>query len=180
MSREEETSKIESNKKWGQLKLNKLPQELALSRLRQARPILADEPLFSSALSKNSLPSPKPAQKTNEPIHIKTSNISEIKKETCHQKQMVDKQTQINLQPTVDSYIVNTIKLNRLLNNGVTFDQIECFMSRKENKERLKKAARNKKKSCGINSEEELKRVLKEFVSVMCLHSGFESKFKLF
>ena len=37
--------------KWGSIKLAKLPQEIDINRLKQLRPIIADEPLLPSILS---------------------------------------------------------------------------------------------------------------------------------
>ncbi len=46
----EKTSDVTSVK-WGSIKLAKLPQEIDINRLKQLRPIIADEPLLPSILS---------------------------------------------------------------------------------------------------------------------------------
>ena len=37
--------------KWGSIKLAKLPKEIDINRLKQLRPIIADEPLLPSVLN---------------------------------------------------------------------------------------------------------------------------------
>ena len=46
----EKTSNVTSEK-WGSIKLSKLPQDIDINRLKQLRPIIADEPLLPSILS---------------------------------------------------------------------------------------------------------------------------------
>lgn len=38
-------------KKWGQIRLEKLPKELETSRLKQEKPVLIDQPLLPAMLS---------------------------------------------------------------------------------------------------------------------------------
>lgn len=80
-----------------------------------------------------------------------------------------DKQTQINLQPTIDSYIINTIKLNRILNSGLDFDQIEFFSNKSKLKERT-----TQKKPVIVNTDKDARHVLRQFITVMSIHTGFE------
>ena len=48
----------ETKAKWGSLKLQKLPLDVDISRLKQARPIIADDPLLPSMLCGNREPIP--------------------------------------------------------------------------------------------------------------------------
>ena len=89
-------------------------------------------------------------------------------------KSFENKNVQTNLQPSIDSYIINTIKLNRILKNNLTFEQIECFNNKSAKK------SKNFTKSIIINTDEEARQALKQFVIIMSLHSGFTGKFKLF
>ena len=60
----ESERKIDSNYKWGQIKLDKLPKELLVNRFKHVRPVLADEPLFPSILSNDI--NPCSSQSTNQ------------------------------------------------------------------------------------------------------------------
>ena len=82
-----------------------------------------------------------------------------------------DKQTQINLQPTIDSYIINTIKLNRIINSGLAFDKIEYFTNKKTRQP--EKRSKIKSRNIVINSDKEARICLRQFITIMSIHCGF-------
>ncbi len=94
---------------------------------------------------------------------------SQIKK--IETKSFENKNVQANLQPTIDSYIINTIKLNRILKSNLTFEQIECF-----NNKSIEKSV-TPTKPIIINTDEEARYALKQFIVIMSLHSGFTGSF---
>jgi len=61
-----ESSKI-SYEKWGSIKLSKLPKEIDINRLKQLRPIIADEPLLPSILHCNFDSTIRPTSQENKP-----------------------------------------------------------------------------------------------------------------
>ena len=84
------------------------------------------------------------------------------------------------LEPTIDSYIVNTIKLNKILRNQVSFDKIEFFTrSTKKTKCESAKTTMKSKKSTIKEpnlSNKEVRECLKNFIVLMSLHCGLNSK----
>jgi len=86
------------------------------------------------------------------------------------------------LQPSIDSYIVNTIKLNKILRNQVSFDQIDFFT--RPTKKAIKFKATEKSKISRrqeVLSSKDVRECLKNFIVIMSLHCGLTSKlFKFF
>ena len=87
------------------------------------------------------------------------------------------------LEPNIDSYIVNTIKLNRILRNQVSFDQIDFFT--KPTKKKINSSAAWKKTNSiptssstqqVILSSKEVRECLMNFIVIMSLHCGHTSK----
>ena len=88
-----------------------------------------------------------------------------------------------HLEPNIDSYIVNTIKLNRILRNQVSFDQIDFFT--KTTKKKINSSTTRKKTNSKatfssnqqiILSSKEVRECLKNFIVIMSLHCGHTSK----
>lgn len=71
------------------------------------------------------------------------------------------------IQPSIDSYIINTIKLNQILKNRISFDQIEFFSNMN-----LKNENKNKK-TILVKTDQDARDSLKKFICIMCIHSGF-------
>lgn len=93
-------------------------------------------------------------------------------------KQRTDKQTQINLQPSIDSYIINTIKLNWILTSGRSFDQISYFSNKP--KEVKSECTKQRKNAIQIHTDNDARHHLKQFISVMSIHCGFTGEFNNF
>lgn len=67
--------------------------------------------------------------------------------------------------------------MNRILSNNLTFEQIEYFTTKSSStKTKLSKS----KKKQQINSDEEARHALKQFIIIMSLHCGFTRNFNLF
>lgn len=58
--------------------------------------------------------------------------------------------------------------MNRILTNNLTFEQIECFMNKTKIATKVKKFV--------INTDDEARKALKQFIVIMSLHSGFAGK----
>ncbi len=71
-------------------------------------------------------------------------------------------------QPSIDSYIINTIKLNQILKNRISFDQVEFFSKRNSKNEK-----RSNRNSILIKKDDDARDSLKKFICIMCIHSGF-------
>ena len=67
--------------------------------------------------------------------------------------------------------MMNTIKLNRILNNDISFEAIECFTNR-SSKKALKITSNNNSKK-EIKSDEDSRYALRQFIVIMSLHCGF-------
>jgi len=160
-------SNFQTNYRWGEKSsAPKLASSIDIARLREARSMLVDEPLFNFSFStphSSANMDSKPQKQRKKP---------KLFREDPDEK--INKQTQINLQPGIESYIINTIKLNKILNSGLAFDQIDYF-TRKPN-EQVPAKTRNKKILC-IQTDKDARICLKQFITVMSIHSGFIGNF---
>jgi hypothetical protein len=144
-------------KYWGEIKRERLPKEIDLHKLKQAKPTLVDEPLLPSMLN------------------IDTAKLSNL---ASYQTRNGDKQSdaaavdqkpaKISLQPSIDSYIINTIKLNQILKNQVPFDQVDFFF-----KKPAKKTISKKQAKIRVSNDEDARHYMKQFITIMSLHCGF-------
>jgi hypothetical protein len=153
---------------WGDLKLDKLPKEIDIKRLKQVRPVLTDEPLLPSILTADVSPSSADLDKSSS--SNKKSKSSKKKTTTAPTTTAT---TAANA--TIDSYIVNTIKLNQILKKRTSFDQVEFFKRSLKQNSRAKND-QNVAPAVTINSDEQARFYLKQFVTVMCLHIDFTGK----
>ena len=163
---------------WGHIPLQKLPKEIDINRLKTPRAVLADDPLLPSILNLD--PESPSSQKLNQILNISASNKKSSKTENDQIKKepsskLTDNKEAKNvyrLQPTIDSYIINTIKLNEILKNRVSFDQVDFFVKKKCKKDEKKPKTQIKPKKI-INSDDDARSYLKQFIIIMSIHSGF-------
>ena len=167
-------SNFDPNFKWGEMKPGNLSKHIDIKQLRQARSMLADEPIFSSFILNPDISSIKKSESS----FLQSTKRQNFKKETSSSDHQIylksDKQTQIKLQPSIDSYVINTIKLNRILNSGLGFDKIEHFSN---NRQSMNNNAKNNDKKVAkqrtIRTDNDARINLKQFITVMSIHSGF-------
>ena len=168
-----------NNLKWGKIKLERLSDHIDVEKLKHPKSIEIDEPFLPSHLTcdihlNDSLDSIKiPNDSVSGKIVTEMSNKSQIAKKN-------------KLNPNIDSYIINTIKLNQLLKENYTFDKIDAFFKCKKAKKKgvSEKANVNKHKQLVrkmknpiIHSNESARSSLWQFVVIMSLHAGFDGKF---
>jgi hypothetical protein len=169
-----------NNYKWGKIKLERLSNHVEVERLKHPKSIEIDEPILPGHLSydshlNDSLDSNKISHEI-EPGKIATEISNKNQREQ-----------KIKLYPNIDSYVINTIKLNQLLKENFTFDQIDAFFKSKKKKGKIvsEKANKNKQKNLPKNkktttitthSNESARSSLWQFVVVMSLHAGFDGK----
>lgn len=79
--------------------------------------------------------------------------------------------------PLIDSYIVNTIKLNQIVKNRVMFDQVELFKKWNTAKNKSGQEKKDNLSSSTIKTNEELRFYLRQFITIMCLHIDFTGWF---
>jgi hypothetical protein len=148
-----------SLKCWGEVSRERLPRDLDLAKIKQAKSTLVDEPLLPAILNiENSV------ARNTEPRR----NGS-----TDHNKKQQNGRAP-PLQPFIDSYIINTIKLNQILKSGVSFDQVDFFTNRQPQKK-----ANNRKQvvPVTVNNDEDARHYMRQFVTIMCMHAGFTGRY---
>ena len=151
---------VKPSKCWGKIKRERLPKEIDLSKIKQAKPTLIDEPLLPSILN---IGSPQ----------LSHSHVSHSYDSKHSRKKFTSNST--NLRPSIDSYIINTIKLNQILKNDVPIEQIDFFFQ-KQNKKSHKKQATDKAQTLHITNDQEARHYMKQFIVIMSLHCGFVGK----
>ena len=102
-----------------------------------------------------------------------------IKKEESNKSKSTNAESTHRLEPTIDSYIVNTIKLNKILRNQVSFDKIEFFTRSSRKAKSTVKSKKSPLKESNL-SNKEVRECLKNFIVIMSLHCGLNSKLLLF
>ncbi|CAF1068702.1 unnamed protein product [Brachionus calyciflorus] len=149
-------------KKWGEVKLEKLPKELDLRRFRQAKPVLPEEPILPTLISPD-------LNIFNQIQSLKLDSSNKNQNEKSPNEQTKDKK--YKFRPSIDSYIINTIKLNQVLKDKVPFEEIDFFLkSKRKNPKKLKSTKSTLPK---VNTDEDAKVYLKQFISIMSIHCGF-------
>jgi len=166
--------------KWGKVKLERLSDHIDIERLKNPKSIEIDEPMLSSHLTcdvhfNDSLDSIKISNESESGKKLKTVSIKNQRVNT------------IKLNPHIDSYIINTIKLNQLLKENFTFDRIDAFFKSKKKKKKIVSENINKDQQSGmkikktiIHSNDSARSALWQFVVIMSLHTGFDGKIALF
>lgn len=164
------TESTDKNFKWAQLNPEKLNRNVDIKRLIEPRSMLIDVPLLPFLIAQINLKINDKNKNRTYPSSLNKIKSSDNKTNRTAKKgkTLKEQQTQLNLQPSIDSYIINTIKLNRILNNDLTFDQIEYFATKTNNNEK-----RSIKKLKSIRTDNEARNELKQFIMVMCIHTGF-------
>ena len=168
-NKNKKTSNEESGalyKRWGSFSVSKLPADIDLTRLKQARMIVADEPPLLP-FQVESIDRNTSAATTAAAAATATASAETFKTFDAAKVDGNDKAFRVTLQPSVDSYIINTIKLNRLLKQNVTFDRL-TFPSKK------KKKPSSSSYVSKISSDDEARFHLRRFAKIMLLHGGFD------
>jgi hypothetical protein len=140
-------SNLINTKLWGEPKLEKLSKTIDINKLKQIHALASDEPLISSNLNEN--------------IINNDNNNGILSQSTLNKKS--------HFQPHIDSYIVNTIKLNQLLKSNEPFESVDFFK-----KNNTKCDQNEQKKQITIHSDNDAHKYLKDFIVIMCMHCGFE------
>ena len=84
----------------------------------------------------------------------------------------------------IDSYIINTIRLNQILKNRVPFDQVDLFKrstslktepssNNGKSKSNSRSKSRSARRGLVIETNEQAHVYLKQFITIMCLHIDF-------
>ena len=151
----------QNTKLWGKIKLQRLPSNVSLKTMKQTvRPILIDEPILPSILNIENSNTNEKGVKNAPQFRSKTSKVTENNGFE-------------QLQPSIDSYIINTIKLNQILNSNVPFERVDFFVKSKSC-EQISSKRKQAPKAARVNTDEEARHFLKQFVIIMCLHCGFD------
>jgi hypothetical protein len=150
-------------KYWGEIKRERLPKEIDIQKMKQPKPLLIDEPLLPSMLKIDHAKSENLSPPQTKPSDNKRNNTS-------------SEQTKTSLRPSIDSYIINTIKLNQLLKNQVAFDQVDFFLKKPANKSN--NSASKKLAKLRVNNDQDARYYMKQFITIMSLHCGFVGKNK--
>jgi hypothetical protein len=92
-----------------------------------------------------------------------------------------------NLQPSIDSYIMNTIKLNEILKNNISFDQVDFFKKQSTNSTQQQQQQKQQQSTTSprpdidlemkITSDDDARVILRKFITIMAMHSGFTRLF---
>ncbi len=158
-------SNFNTNYRWGEKSsLPSLASNIDVARLREARSMLVDEPLFNTAFT-----TPPAASKFDSKPQKPSKKFKAFNEDPGEK---FNKETQINLQPGIESYIINTIKLNKILSSGLGFDQIDYFTKKSKIQMPAKKETHHNKNPT-INTDQEARKCLKQFITIMSMHCGF-------
>lgn len=93
--------------------------------------------------------------------------INILKLRTDKKSEEVCEEKNYKFRPNVDSYIINTIKLNKILNKQTRFEDVEFFRKKKKLPKKLKIEMPK------IYSNQDAQIHLKQFISIMSIHTGF-------
>jgi hypothetical protein len=144
---------------WGEIKREKLPKKIDINNLKQVRPFIVDEPLLPTIIkienNQNNHSKKFRVPDDSDQFNIKNKNESH----------------KIQLRPSIDSYIINTIKLNQILNYKIPFEQVDFFTKKKMSKTETGK--KMDRKNIRVNNDQVVRHYLKKFVTVLSLHCGF-------
>ena len=95
--------------------------------------------------------------------------------EETKSSQQISKIKRYKFRPSIDSYIISTIKLNQVLRDKTPFEEVDFF--RKSKRKNAKKLKINRGNYPKITTDEDARFHLKQFISIMAIHCGFNSKF---
>lgn len=102
------------------------------------------------------------------------TNYDFILSEENTTSKQISKIKRYKFRPSLDSYIISTIKLNQVLKDKTPFEQVDFFLKSKRKNPKKLKSTRGKIPQ--INTDEDARFYLKQFISIMSIHCGFTRK----
>ena len=105
---------------------------------------------------------------------INDTNFEIFSSEENKNSKQLSKIKRYKFRPSIDSYIISTIKLNQVLKDKTPFEEVDFFL--KSKRKSAKKLKSNGEIFPKINTDEDARFYLKKFVSTMAIHCGFTRK----
>lgn len=150
---------------WGEVTSRRLGHDDELITLcHRIKPVAVDQPSLAILLDHSA-----PTQSSLDSQPADNNQASSSSSST----------TNLKIRPNIDSYIINTIKLNQLLRNRITFEQVDSFFARSNAQNNNKQSNRTVKSSQPrVESDQDARHYMRQFIVILCLHSGFNSNTK--